>query len=102
VIITLYIFLVGNKETITASIEQYRIMIIEETISSFHMFSFLLIEIISFLSMLSLHVRRLHDINYRGWWIILNFIPLLGAIFLLILSCLKGTKGPNRFGEEPK
>ena len=46
-------------------------------------------------------VRRLHDIDKSGWWILISFIPLIGAIILIIWECTKGTLGPNRFGADP-
>ena len=46
-------------------------------------------------------IRRLHDRNMRGWWYLLILIPLLGPIALLVLWCLKGTTGYNRFGPDP-
>lgn len=46
-------------------------------------------------------VRRLHDTNRSGWWILLNFVPLIGQIWLFILLILAGTPGPNRYGIRP-
>ena len=51
---------------------------------------------------ISFAVRRLHDINFRGWWILLDFIPVIGSIILLVMLLLDGTKGKNRFGEDPR
>jgi uncharacterized membrane protein YhaH (DUF805 family) len=53
-----------------------------------------------FLPGLGVSVRRLHDIDRTGWWILLVLIPLIGAIILIIWYCQKGTPGPNRFGSE--
>src|SRR5262249_10622122 len=50
---------------------------------------------------LAVSVRRLHDQDYSGWMILLSFIPLIGGIIVLVLMCLRGTPGPNRFGPEP-
>lgn len=79
-------------------------------------------------------VRRLHDTNRSGWWLLAPFVPyLVGTIFmvmavaapdfaivagiiwllailaamglgimLLVFYCLEGTRGPNRFGPDPK
>jgi uncharacterized membrane protein YhaH (DUF805 family) len=49
---------------------------------------------------LAVSVRRLHDANLSGWWSLL-FLTGIGAIPLVILFCLRGTAGPNRFGQEP-
>lgn len=49
---------------------------------------------------LAVAVRRLHDLDRSGWWILLSLIPLVGAIILIIWYCSKGTEGPNRFGAD--
>ena len=46
-------------------------------------------------------IRRLHDLDRTGWWILLGFIPLIGWNILLIWYVTKGTDGPNRFGPDP-
>ncbi len=50
---------------------------------------------------LSVSVRRLHDIDRSGWWILLGLIPIVGWIIIIIWNCTKGTAGPNRFGPDP-
>ncbi len=40
-------------------------------------------------------VRRMHDTDHSGWF-------LLIPIYNLILACTEGTRGPNRFGSDPK
>ncbi len=51
---------------------------------------------------LAVSVRRLHDVNQTGWWYLVGCVPLLGTIVLLVLFCTDGTRGPNRFGADPK
>jgi len=46
-------------------------------------------------------VRRLHDIDRSGWWVLIGLIPLLGLILLLVWFVSEGTHGPNRFGPDP-
>jgi uncharacterized membrane protein YhaH (DUF805 family) len=46
-------------------------------------------------------VRRLHDTDRSGWWLLIGVIPLIGAIVLIVWFATKGTTGPNRFGEDP-
>ena len=53
-----------------------------------------------FLPTLSVSVRRLHDLDRSGWWVLLDLIPLVGCIILLIWFCTKRTDGPNRFGAD--
>ena len=86
--------------------------------------------LVIFLPMLALSVRRIHDINLSGWWILLSFLlPMISEIVLLffkfngttlpdlrlfdwllqlpsiaivILAMIKGNEGENRFGPDPK
>ena len=53
-------------------------------------------------------IRRLHDRDMSGWWylgmIVGSLIPLVGfiaVIAFLVIMCLPGTPGPNRFGADP-
>ncbi|MFY9892881.1 MAG: DUF805 domain-containing protein [Xanthobacteraceae bacterium] len=50
---------------------------------------------------LAVSVRRLHDLDRTGWWLLLGFIPLIGSIILIVWFCTRGTPGPNRFGPDP-
>ncbi|PTS79451.1 DUF805 domain-containing protein, partial [Sphingomonas sp. HMWF008] len=81
---------------------------------------------------LSVSVRRLHDTDRSGWWILLPLVPLvlafaavfagdrsagasalifagvallgffISGLLLLVWYCTEGTRGPNRFGDDPK
>ncbi|MCB9904161.1 MAG: DUF805 domain-containing protein [Planctomycetes bacterium] len=51
---------------------------------------------------LAVGIRRLHDTDRSGWWLLINLIPILGWIWFLVLMCLDGTHGSNRFGVNPK
>jgi uncharacterized membrane protein YhaH (DUF805 family) len=50
---------------------------------------------------LSVATRRLHDIDRRGWWQLLWFIPVIGWIILLVWYCKPSQPGANRFGPNP-
>jgi uncharacterized membrane protein YhaH (DUF805 family) len=50
---------------------------------------------------LGLAVRRLHDLDKSGWWVLLALIPLIGPIILIVWFCGRGTVGSNRFGPDP-
>lgn len=43
-------------------------------------------------------VRRLHDIDKSGWWILAALIPIFGWIYLIYLYVQPGTPRENRFG----
>ena len=51
---------------------------------------------------LGVSIRRLHDRDLSGWWFLISLIPYVGGIIFLILAVMDGTKGPNRFGPDPK
>jgi uncharacterized membrane protein YhaH (DUF805 family) len=53
-----------------------------------------------FLPLLAVQVRRLHDTDRSGWFLLLSFIPLIGVIILIVFWCQRGTEGPNRFGSD--
>lgn len=50
---------------------------------------------------LGLTVRRLHDINKSGWWILINLIPLVGWIIMLIWLCKDSDSTDNQYGPVP-
>jgi uncharacterized membrane protein YhaH (DUF805 family) len=70
-------------------------------------------------------IRRLHDIDRTGWWLMLgygpyilsvvlvmaqsaelaamlNLVSMIGFLVLLVFAVMPGTRGPNRFGPDPK
>lgn len=47
-------------------------------------------------------VRRLHDRDMSGWFMLLGLIPILGGLALLVLFLLEGTQGDNKYGPDPK
>jgi uncharacterized membrane protein YhaH (DUF805 family) len=51
---------------------------------------------------LVLSVKRWHDRNKSGWWVLVNLVPVVGWLWQLIeCGFLRGTTGPNRFGQDP-
>lgn len=50
-------------------------------------------------------VRRLHDLDLSGWWVLLVMVPLLGGLIALLaiiaLLVIPGSAGANRYGPEP-
>ena len=47
---------------------------------------------------LSAAVRRMHDIDKGGAWILISLVPAIGGIWFLVLTLTQGTDGPNQFG----
>jgi len=70
---------------------------------------FALWALVSLIPGIAVSVRRLHDRNMSGWWYlgmtVASFIPVVGllaSIAFLVVMCLPGTPGANRFGADPK
>ncbi|WP_285163385.1 DUF805 domain-containing protein [Shewanella goraebulensis] len=55
-----------------------------------------------FLPALGVSVRRLHDTDRSGWWILSALIPLIGALILLYFFVSDSQEETNRFGPNPK
>jgi len=53
-----------------------------------------------FLPNLAVLVRRLHDTDRSGWWVLIGLIPLIGAIVLIVFACLDSGP-PNKYGQGP-
>jgi uncharacterized membrane protein YhaH (DUF805 family) len=51
---------------------------------------------------IAVSVRRLHDTNRSGWWLLIGLIPLVGAIALLIFMVQDSQDGENEYGSNPK
>ena len=58
----------------------------------------LIVSLALLLPNLAVSVRRLHDTDRSGWWLLLSFIPIFGTLALLYFMVLRGTEGSNRFG----
>ena len=51
---------------------------------------------------LAVSVRRLHDTERSGWWLLIALVPLIGAIVLLVFMVQDSKAGSNQYGENPK
>lgn len=50
---------------------------------------------------LAVGVRRLHDTDRSGWWLLIGLLPLIGWVVLIVFLVQKGQAGGNRFGPDP-
>ena len=62
---------------------------------------FLGITLFTLIPAISAGVRRLHDTNRSGFFLLISFIPFIGGLVLLFFLIPEGTKGKNRFGPDP-
>ncbi|HEY0721891.1 MAG TPA: DUF805 domain-containing protein [Gammaproteobacteria bacterium] len=51
---------------------------------------------------LAVSIRRLHDTNRSGWWLLVGLIPFIGAIVLLVFMVQDSQPSTNQFGDNPK
>lgn len=52
---------------------------------------------------LAVLVKRWHDRDKSGWWMLIGLIPVIGDLWMIIeCGFLEGTRGPNRYGPSPK
>jgi uncharacterized membrane protein YhaH (DUF805 family) len=47
---------------------------------------------------LAVGIRRLHDVGKSGWWLLISLIPLIGAIWIIVLLATDGTADNNIYG----
>lgn len=59
-----------------------------------------IVHLVHLIPALAIGVRRLHDIDRTGWWMLL-YLTGIGALVILIFNIWPGTRGPNRFGPDP-
>jgi uncharacterized membrane protein YhaH (DUF805 family) len=51
--------------------------------------------------LIAVQIKRWHDRDKSAWWFLMNFVPIIGSLWVLIeCGFLRGTEGPNRFGDE--
>lgn len=75
--------------------------ILGTTVQGYGMIS-LLYSLLVFIPYLAVSVRRLHDIGKSGWMLLVGLIPIIGAIWLIVLFATDGEPGKNQYGPNPK
>ncbi|BET98460.1 DUF805 domain-containing protein [Xenorhabdus taiwanensis] len=80
----------------------FALIVLGLTINDIAGFALLIIYIfVTFIPSIAVTIRRFHDINLSGWWILLTFIPV-ASIVLFVFTLLEGTQGDNEYGADPK
>lgn len=73
-----------------------------ETVSGLFSIPIVVLALALIIPSLAVQVRRFHDQDKSGWFVLLGLIPFVGGLVVLVFMCLEGTRGPNRFGPDPK
>ena len=50
---------------------------------------------------IAVSAKRLHDFNFSAWWLLVNLTGI-GLLVMLVVGCVPGTHGSNRFGIDPR
>ncbi len=66
------------------------------------LFIYILYFLFALIPSIAVTVRRLHDTGNSGWMLLINFIPVIGPIWLFILMCIEGENKENQYGIDPK
>lgn len=59
-------------------------------------------QVVTLLPCLAVSVRRLHDLNCWGGLLFVRCVPIVGLLVWQVLMVLRGTRGANRYGEDPR
>ena len=51
---------------------------------------------------LAVTVRRLHDTDRSGWWVLIGLVPIAGDLVLLVFTLMDSQPGANQYGSNPK
>jgi uncharacterized membrane protein YhaH (DUF805 family) len=51
---------------------------------------------------IAVSIRRLHDTDHSGWWLLITLVPFIGFIVLFVLMVEDSKPGQNQYGENPK
>jgi uncharacterized membrane protein YhaH (DUF805 family) len=54
------------------------------------------------LPVIGVSIRRMHDTNRSGWWILIYLVPCVGWIIFIVFAAQEGTIGDNQYGPDPK
>ena len=62
-----------------------------------------LVNLVFLWPLIAVSVKRQHDFDFSAWWALIHFVPAVGSLILLLVDgSLPGTRGPNRFGPDPR
>ena len=87
-LVDFFVFFGGNAESVA-----------DETVALFPITTIYQLAVL--LPLLGVTARRLHDTGRSGWWQLIGFVPLIGAIVLIIFLVLPGDPEGNSHGEPP-
>ncbi len=61
----------------------------------------LLVAVVTLIGAIAVQIKRWHDVDKPGWWLLIGFVPVIGLYALVMNGFVKGTEGSNQYGEDP-
>ena len=92
IVFVIFIFAIYTKDYIDSR---------DDNLSIYSLFFIVISMYLAIIQYFPLAIRRLHDLNASGWYVLLTFVPF-GQLLILWLMFKKGTDGPNKYGPPPE
>ena len=99
-ILALFCLLIFFEYISSASPSIYNIL--EMFVALLSVFLTFILLVLSIIFKYAQEIKRLYDMNYSGWFILIGFIPFINIVYYIILIFKDGTVGPNKYGPDPK
>jgi uncharacterized membrane protein YhaH (DUF805 family) len=77
-------------------------IVIFEIVKALGIILYIIVVAAALVPSLAVGVRRLHDTNKTGWFLLIGLVPFVGGLILLVLFCIDSDAGPNQYGPSPK
>jgi len=83
---------------VLANVAIYIALLLLAQISNIFIVLYFLYAIAVIVPNIAVGIRRLHDTDKSGWFLLISLIPIIGGIILLVFFATAGTDGPNQYG----
>lgn len=80
----------------------FAVLLVLTAISSIFYILYFIVAIALIVPSLAVTIRRLHDTDKSGWFVLIALIPFVGGIILLVFMVLDSTRGTNQYGTSEK
>jgi uncharacterized membrane protein YhaH (DUF805 family) len=87
---------------VLANIIVFVLLAVLANVSSVFLLLYVAYAIAMFIPSIAVAIRRLHDTDRSGWWLLVTFVPFVGGIILIVLLALDSSRGTNQYGISEK
>lgn len=92
-----YLFLIIANLVMAIPFVMFAMVLPAEYMQPFYLAQFA-INVFLLIPTIAVTIRRLHDTNLSGWYMLLFFIPMVGWVIQIVMMVQPGTPGGNRYG----